>query len=69
MVYLLSPRKYGPGGRYFDQGDIGRHGIAIMATRENLEFETTIESDCAALNDIVSWFDQGGDRNTLHARP
>jgi len=35
-------------------GDVGRHGIAIMATRENLSFETTIESDCAPLNDIVS---------------
>ncbi len=30
-------------------GDLGRHGIAIMAVREGLEFETTIESDCAPL--------------------
>ena len=30
-------------------GDIGRHGIAIMAVREGLAFETTIESDCAPL--------------------
>jgi hydrogenase expression/formation protein HypE len=35
-------------------GDLGRHGIAIMATREGLDFETTIESDCSPLNDIVS---------------
>jgi hydrogenase expression/formation protein HypE len=28
-------------------GDIGRHGMAIMAVREGLEFESTIESDCA----------------------
>ena len=28
-------------------GDIGRHGIAIMATRESLAFESEIESDCA----------------------
>lgn len=34
-------------------GDVGRHGIAIMAQREGLEFETTIESDCAPLNGIV----------------
>ncbi len=34
-------------------GDIGRHGIAIMATREGLEFETELTSDCAPLNDIV----------------
>ena len=30
-------------------GDIGQHGIAIMAQREGLEFETSIESDCAPL--------------------
>lgn len=30
-------------------GDIGRHGIAVMASREGLEFETEIESDCAPL--------------------
>jgi hydrogenase expression/formation protein HypE len=30
-------------------GDIGRHGTAIMAVREGLEFESTIESDCAPL--------------------
>jgi hydrogenase expression/formation protein HypE len=28
-------------------GDIGRHGIAIMACREGLSFEATVESDCA----------------------
>src|SRR5271165_1444916 len=30
-------------------GDVGRHGVAIMAMREGLSFETTIESDCAPL--------------------
>jgi hydrogenase expression/formation protein HypE len=34
-------------------GDIGRHGIAIMAVREGLEFESSIESDCAALSGLV----------------
>ena len=34
-------------------GDLGRHGIAIMAIREGLEFEATIESDCAPLADLV----------------
>lgn len=28
-------------------GDIGRHGIAVMAAREGFGFETVIESDCA----------------------
>ncbi len=30
-------------------GDVGRHGMAIMATRAGLEFESAIESDCAPL--------------------
>ena len=34
-------------------GDIGRHGIAIMAQRDGLQFETTIESDCAPLHRVV----------------
>ena len=34
-------------------GDIGRHGIAIMAQREGLAFETTIESDCASVAGLV----------------
>ncbi|MCD6162576.1 MAG: hydrogenase expression/formation protein HypE [candidate division Zixibacteria bacterium] len=34
-------------------GDIGRHGIAVMAKREGLSFETTIESDCAPLRNCV----------------
>lgn len=35
-------------------GDLGRHGIAIMAARVGLEFETLIESDCAPLASIVA---------------
>ncbi len=31
-------------------GDIGRHGMAIMATRAGLTFESDIESDCAPLS-------------------
>lgn len=34
-------------------GDLGRHGIAIMAVREGLEFETAIESDSAAIASLV----------------
>jgi hydrogenase expression/formation protein HypE len=34
-------------------GDVGRHGMAIMATREGLAFESTIESDCAPLTAAV----------------
>jgi len=41
-------------------GDIGRHGMTIMAAREELAFESTLESDCAPLADLVlSLFDAG----------
>jgi hydrogenase expression/formation protein HypE len=34
-------------------GDVGRHGIAIMAEREGLGFQTTIESDAALLHEVA----------------
>lgn len=45
----ISPRSVRPGDAILLSGDIGRHGIAIMATREGLSFESEIESDCAPL--------------------
>lgn len=34
-------------------GTVGDHGIAVMASREGLELETSIRSDSAALNGLV----------------
>lgn len=34
-------------------GDIGRHSIAVMASRQGLEFESDIISDCMSLKFIV----------------
>ena len=51
--HAISPVNVQPGDAIILSGDIGRHGIAIMAVREGLEFESTIESDCAALSGIV----------------
>jgi len=48
------PRKALPGDVVIVSGPIGRHGIAIMATREGLEFEVEIQSDTAALQPLVS---------------
>jgi hydrogenase expression/formation protein HypE len=45
----IAPRQVRAGDRVIVSGDIGRHGIAIMAVREGLAFETTIESDSAPL--------------------
>lgn len=44
---VISPSQIKPGDRVVVSGDVGRHGIAIMAVRSGLEFETKIESDSA----------------------
>ncbi len=35
-------------------GTVGDHGIAILAQREGLEFDSLIESDSAALHELVA---------------
>jgi hydrogenase expression/formation protein HypE len=49
----ISPASVKPGDAILLSGDIGRHGIAIMAVREGLEFESAVVSDCADLSGIV----------------
>lgn len=45
----IAPTSLREGDAVILSGDIGRHGMAIMATRAGLEFESDIESDCAPL--------------------
>jgi hydrogenase expression/formation protein HypE len=49
----IAPEKVQPGDVILVNGDVGRHGMAIMAVREGLEFESAIESDSAPLADLV----------------
>ena len=51
-VYLSSNQAR-PGDKLILSGPIGDHGIAILAYREGLEFESTIQSDSAALHLLV----------------
>jgi hydrogenase expression/formation protein HypE len=46
---LIGPQAVRPGDVVLISGDIGRHGIAVMAVREGLGLEMAIESDCAPL--------------------
>lgn len=43
-----------PGDAILLSGSIGDHGVAIMASRENLQFETSVESDSAALHTLIA---------------
>jgi len=49
----LGPRQVQPGDAILLSGDIGRHGIALMAVREGIRLETSLESDCAPLAQMV----------------
>lgn len=50
----IAPASVRPGDAILLNGDIGRHGMAIMAAREGLAFESEIESDCAPLAATVA---------------
>ncbi|WP_310628363.1 hydrogenase expression/formation protein HypE [Limnohabitans sp.] len=43
-----------PGDVLLLSGTIGDHGVAVLSQRESLAFETTIESDTAALHTLVA---------------
>ncbi len=45
----VEPSSVRSGDMIILSGDIGRHGISVMAAREGFAFETAIESDCAPL--------------------
>ena len=62
----IQPAAARPGDVILVNGDIGRHGIAIMAQREGLALETTLESDCADLSGLVGrLLDAGVDLHVL----
>jgi hydrogenase expression/formation protein HypE len=48
-----APDRARPGDAIVFSGPIGRHGMAIMAVREGIAFETRIESDSASLLPLV----------------
>ena len=50
----ISGRHARPGDVVLLSGSIGDHGVAVLSKRESLAFETTIESDTAALHTLVA---------------
>lgn len=45
--------KISVGDKIILSGSIGDHGISVLSKREGFNFESTIESDCAALNNLI----------------
>jgi hydrogenase expression/formation protein HypE len=50
----LSADRARPGDKVILSGYVGDHGIAILAQREGLEFDSTIASDSAPLHTVVA---------------
>ena len=50
----FSPQGLQPGDLVLINGPLAQHGMAILAAREQLPFETPLRSDCAALHDLVA---------------
>lgn len=51
---VVSPSRIEEGDSIILSGDIGRHGIAIMALREGIDLRSPLHSDLAPLGGIVS---------------
>ncbi|MCJ2186265.1 hydrogenase expression/formation protein HypE [Novosphingobium beihaiensis] len=49
----VNPAQVRPGDRIIVSGDLGRHGMAVMAAREDLGLEPPIVSDCAPVSEQV----------------
>jgi hydrogenase expression/formation protein HypE len=49
----IAPARVRAGDAVILSGDIGRHGMAVMAVREGFAFESPIVSDCADLSAMV----------------
>jgi len=60
QALTIAPASVRVGDVVIISGDVGRHGMAIMASREGLAFESAIESDCAPLVEPVHALLDGG---------
>jgi len=63
---VIAPASVRPGDVILLSGDIGRHGMAVMAAREGLQFESDIESDCAPVSaPVLALLEAGVDVHCL----
>jgi hydrogenase expression/formation protein HypE len=50
----ITARRAQPGDAILVSGALGEHGLAVLAQRENLRFDAPIQSDTAALHELVA---------------
>jgi len=50
----LSPRRIKAGDKILINGGIAEHGIAILGSRKEFNFKSSIKSDCAPLSSLVT---------------
>jgi hydrogenase expression/formation protein HypE len=50
----LRPERVRPGDAVLVSGDVGRHGMAVLTTREGLSFDPPLTSDCAPVDGLVA---------------
>ena len=53
FAHLSSPGSIQPGDRIVVNGNLGDHGVAVLAAREELNFSSGVPSDCASLNILI----------------
>ncbi|WP_455245304.1 hydrogenase expression/formation protein HypE [Petrachloros mirabilis] len=49
----VGPRRVEPGDAILLSGDLGRHGVAVLSTREGMSFSGGVASDSAPLHEAV----------------
>ena len=51
--HISTAKKVVPGDKLIINGPVGNHSIAVLGARNNLGFNTPVESDCASLNHLI----------------
>jgi hydrogenase expression/formation protein HypE len=51
--HISTGKKVMPGDKLIVTGPIGNHAIAVLGARNNLNFSSSVESDCASLNHTI----------------
>ncbi len=51
--HFVHPNQVKPGDVVIVSGDVGRHGAAVMASRQSLQFDSEITSDCGLLHETA----------------